>query len=118
MNTVDLLKEFAKINNIENAKMYEFLRKYEYPKTIEELVNLPTDMLNHHRFFSRIDDPLQTFIRDKISKDRYETIDLKRVVSSLENYLCDYDSESDRVYAKEIENYLIKSKFGSIVYDW
>ena len=142
MNTVELLKEFAKEQGINVAEVDKFLSKWNSPKTLDELLNLPKNLLNHVSYISYLDDPLKSFIGDEIWWERYMTIDLHRVVDvlldrkwDLVRDLVDEDVHFDEIdfdaltiedeevkerleELKEVEKHIINIKFGSVVYDW
>jgi len=142
MNTVELLKEFAKEQGINVAEVDKFLSKWNSPKTLDELLNLPKNLLNHVSYISYLDDPLKSFIGDEIWWERYMTIDLHRVVDvlldrkwGLVRDLVDEDVHFDEIdfdaltiedeevkerleELKEVEKHIINIKFGSVVYDW
>jgi DNA-binding transcriptional MerR regulator len=127
MNGIELLKEFAKEQGIDVKEVDKFLSKWENPKTLEELMQLPHDMLNHESYITWLGEPLKSFICDDMWNDRYETIELDTVVDILQDriYGVEEDDEiseekREKLLAKykEIEQYIIDTKFGSVVYDW
>lgn len=127
MNGIELLKEFAKEQGINQSEVDKFLSKWNNPKTLEELMQLPYDMLNHESYITWLGEPLKSFISNDMWNDRYETIELDTVVDILQDRI--YDAEEDEDISeeerekklaryREIEKYIIDSKFGSVVYDW
>ena len=119
----DLLLEFAEENNIPKEKVAEFLRKKNDISTLEELENLPTELLNHISYISYCPEPLRSYISDRMWVERYMTIDLERVTDCIRDDM-EYDdngepidSENNRELQKIIDC-MIKEKFGSVVYDW
>lgn len=142
MNGIELLKEFAKERGISEAEVNKFLSKWDNPKTLDDLMQLPHDMLNHESYITWLGEPLKSFICDDMWNDRYETIELDTVVDILLDRKCDLLSgivgddvdfddididsleiEDEEIKAKlkryqEIEQYIIDTKFGSVVYDW
>jgi len=121
--SVELLKEFAVSQGIDTKEVYKFLKKYDNPKTIDDLLAIPDNMRNHIDFITWVEDPLKSFLTDDMYCERRETIDLDCVLDILadrEEYL---DVEEDGYEAKlkkyqTIRQYLIDTKFGSVIYDW
>lgn len=122
MDTIDLLKEFAKEQGIDVKEVNKFLSKWDKPKTIEELLAIPDSMRNHIDFITWVEDPLKSFLTDDMYCERRETIDLDCVLDILadrEAYLDEEDDyEAKLKHYQAIRQYLIDSKFGSVVYDW
>lgn len=136
MDTVELLKEFAKEQGIDVKEVDKFFKKWDSPKTINELLALPENLLNHVSYISYLDEPLKSFITDEMWCERYMTIELERVVDTLYDRIYnlvndDFDEDDienlkidDEEKQKELEElkvivqYVIDTKFGSVVYDW
>jgi hypothetical protein len=140
--TIDLLKEFAKTQGIDVKEVDKFLKQYDNPKTLDELIALPNNLLNHYSYIGDVKDPLYSFIKDDMWCERYQTVELDTVVDIVldrkyglvQDLLgddvdfdeVDYDSleiEDEEIKQKldnllKIEKYLIDSKFGSVEYDW
>ena len=140
MDTVKLLKQFAREHGINHFEVDKFLEKFSNPKTLEDVINLPHDMQTHHNFISYVGEPLKSYIMNRIyDGNRYETLK----VDSLVDYL--YDSAYDLLDAdnmdidgvgfenlqtsieeskEELENlkaiaqHIVKTRFGSVVLDW
>jgi hypothetical protein len=125
MDAITLLKEFAQSKGISEKEVLEFLSKYDNPQTIEDLLKLPHDMLNHEPYISYLEEPLKDFIKEHIAYDRYETIDLEQVIDRINDIKYDLEEDEDEKdneemleTLKEVEKQIISSKFGSVVYDW
>lgn len=117
MDSTGLLKEFAKEKGIDEKEVDRFLARRQNPRTLEAVKQLPHDLLNHVRFISYLDECLQSFISYEMWCERYKTITLDDVLDKLEPMLEEAEGE-ELEKLKEIESYIITSKFGSVVYDW
>lgn len=116
MDTVTILNEFAAAQGINKSEVDAFLSKYNSPKTLKDLSKLPTDMLEHISYITRLEEPLKSFI-EEYDNERYETIDLEEVIDWLEE--SKYDAGEDQMKKfKAIEEQILKMNFGSVVYDW
>lgn len=123
MNMVEAMEEFAKKHGIDTDEVDIFLERFESPTSLEELMTFPHDMLEHTKYATWIDDTIQKFIDCEIPKNRYETITLKRVVETLEHMKSeldeeDEDYEKDLKKIKKVEEAVLDTKFGSVVWDW
>lgn len=121
MNSVDLLKEFAKRHNIDNKEVEDFLKLMNEPKTIEELLELPYDMLNHYKYISYVEEPLREFIvGDGDNFEKYETITLEVVNELLRKAYLSLQTDDTELLSelREVHACIVKTKFGSVVYDW
>lgn len=140
--TIDLLKAFAKSQDIDVTEVYEFLKQYDNPKTLDELIELPNNLLNHHSYIGDVEEPLYSFIKDDMYCERYQTVSLDTIIDvvldrkyDLVQDLLDEDVDFDEVdydsleiedeeVKKQLDNYLniekylVESKFGSVEYDW
>lgn len=123
MNMVEAMKEFAKEHGIETYEVNKFLKRFKNPTTVEELMTFPHDMLEHVEYATYLNDTIQKFIDCEIPKNRYETVTLKRVVEEL-NYMKSQLDEEDEDYEKDlkkirkVEEAVLDTKFGSVVWDW
>lgn len=123
MDTVEMLKEFAKEHGINVKEVNKFLSKWDSPKTIDELLSMPDIMRNHIDFVTWVKDPLKSFLTDDMYCERREVIDLEcvlEIIADREDYLDEEadDYEEKMKHYQEIRQYLIDTKFGSVVYDW
>lgn len=138
MNGIELLKKFAEENGISDSVVSKFLSKFNNPKTMDELLELPSDMLEHVSYISYLDEPLKSFIKDNMWCERYMVIDLERVLDCLYDSLYsvvlddvdiddvgienleakDEESKSELKKLQKVAQYIIDTKFGSVVYDW
>lgn len=119
MGVAEILQEFAKEHNINTSEVNKFLVKYNTPKTLEELLQIPTEMLNHSAYYVYLDEPLQEFIGERMGCERYQTVTLERVVDRLKDAKADAEGDEDTLEElAEVEQCIIDTKFGSAVYDW
>lgn len=140
MDATQLLKDFAKSQGIKSEEVDKFLKQFNDPKTLAEVVALPYDMQHHETYVTWLDEPLQSFIMDDwYDGGRYETLTVDGIV----DYLCDrmydlvYDDTDDLInidiqtvtakdedskeqleYLKSIAQSIIDTKFGSVKIDW
>lgn len=139
MSVNKLLKEFAQLHNIDGKEVDKFLSKYDNPKTLNDLVNLPEEMRKNIDYITWVSEPLQSFISDEMWCERHMRHDLDEVIDCLYdriyNLLDEDDLDIDDVGVEnlttddenkkeELEGYLavakclVDSKFNSVVYDW
>jgi len=133
-NSVELLKLFAKSQGINVEEVYKFMDSFGEPKTLEELANIPNDLLEHYDYISSVPQPLKDFISDEMYPERYQTIDLDQVLEIIDDRRYNLqDEDPDSYYRKrlteeqiadklknldEVEQCVIDNKFGSVEYDW
>lgn len=121
MYAVALLKKFAESKGIETKEVDKFLSDMSEPKTLDELSEMPTDMLNHIGSISWVEEPLKSYIKDEMYWERHMTITLDDIINSLEDdrYNAEEDGKPELlVELDKIEKFVIESKFGSVVFDW
>lgn len=130
MDAIQLLKEFAKQHGIDEKKVHTFLNQYNNPQTLEELCKMPHDTLTHIAYITYVEEPLQAFIKDEMYIDRYQTVTLEDVLQMLDEKRGDVEEELEDEFIeqeeyeekmkeyKEIEEYILKTKFGSVVMGW
>lgn len=137
--SIELLKEFAKAQNIDLKEVDKFISQYGIPKTLGELVELPKALKEDVDYISYVGEPLKSFIQDEMWCERYMTIDVERVAECLADRIYELlDSEEIDVWEaeiaslttddeskkdeleklKEVSQYMLDTKFGSVVYDW
>ncbi|UGO46171.1 hypothetical protein PQE74_gp088 [Bacillus phage vB_BanS_Chewbecca] len=135
--TTKLLKDFAKEQGINVNEVDKFLTKRSTANTLDELLKVPEGLLNHVEYITWLGEPLKSFISNDMWNERYETISLDTVVDCLHDRICDLvdvdldevdiqdlkiedDEESQKQLEKyqKIAQYIIDTKFGSVVYDW
>lgn len=148
MNSFQLLNQFAKEHGISEEEVNEFANKISNVNTLNELGNLPKDMLTHYKYKDELRDKmLKEYIGEFIT-NRYETKTLDDIMDSLldefyviaENYkkilqVYDYEefereiveldisimSDEDKKKIERLLNIrqaIIDNKFGSIKWDW
>jgi len=123
MDMVEVMEEFAKEHGIETDEVNKFLKRFKNPTTLEELMDFPHDMLKHTKYATFLDDTIKKFIDCEIAKNRYETITLKTVMKELNHRKShldeeDEDYEKDLKKIKKVEEALLATKFGSVVWNW
>lgn len=139
MDTIDLLHEFARTQDIAPEEVTAFLNSYEKPKTFEQIMDLPHDMQTHYTYISSVPEPLQSFISEELYCDRYETLSTDRVVDHLldeiysllkeehddieevgiANLTTDVIADTEQLEKlKAIAQQVLDIKFGSVVMDW
>jgi hypothetical protein len=143
METVKIMKEFAKEFGIAPSEVDKFMEKRFTPKTLDDVMSLPYDLQNHVKYISWLDEPLYSFMKEYYDGQRYETIEVDRVVDRLYDRIYDlidsdefdaedvfeegFDIDELRLDAKkkaELERYIgiaehiITTKFGSVTMDW
>ncbi|UGO50980.1 hypothetical protein PQE70_gp127 [Bacillus phage vB_BanS_Nate] len=135
--TTKLLKDFAKLHGININEVDKFVVERSSAKTLKELLKVPEGLLNHVDYITRLGEPLKSFISNDMWNDRYETIELDTVVDCLHDRISDLiDVDLDKVDIKDLKieddeesqkqlekyqkiaQYIIDTKFGSVVYDW
>lgn len=129
MNSIDLLKAFAKEQGISLKEVDRFLEQFNKADSIKDLLKMPKDTLNHIHYISYISEPLRGFIEES-EYSRYETISLQDVAEKLLESMEYFEDElnkgniSKENYEeeikpfKEIEKQILNEKFGSVVNDW
>jgi hypothetical protein len=132
MNGIDLLRKFAKEEGIDPKRVDAFLNKFNNPQTLEELMELPHDMLKHFNYINDVDGPLYEYLK-KRECHRHEVITLDDIADSILDNKYYYESKIEEgkvdneempVIAEKLAKYekiikqLIQIKFGSIEYDW
>jgi hypothetical protein len=127
---ISLLREFAKKEGIDLKRVDAFLRKFNNPQTLEELMELPDAMLKHFDYIGDVKDPLYSFIKEEFELNRREVLDLERIADSILDNKYYYESKLEEGKMTEnqvrlkLDKYdavikqLIEIKFGSIEYDW
>ncbi|UGO47928.1 p22 protein [Bacillus phage vB_BanS_MrDarsey] len=135
--TTKLLKDFAKEQGINVNEVDKFLTKRSTANTLDELLKVPEGLLNHVEYITWLGEPLKSFISNDMWNERHETISLDTVVDCLRDRIYDLidvdldevdikdlkiedDEESQKQLEKyqKIAQYIIDTKFGSVVYDW
>uniref|UniRef100_A0AB39C7C9 Uncharacterized protein n=1 Tax=Bacillus phage KoopaTroopa TaxID=3234046 RepID=A0AB39C7C9_9CAUD len=136
--TTKLLKDFAKEQGINANEVDKFLTKRSTANTLDELLKVPEGLLNHVEYITWLGEPLKSFISNDMWNERHETISLDTVVDCLRDRIYDLiddvdldevdiqdlkiedDEESQKQLEKyqKIAQYIIDTKFGSVVYDW
>lgn len=124
---------FAKANGLGSAEVNAFLNDYENPKTLDDLAKIPNGLLNHYTYISDPDKAIYDFVKEEMYCDRYETIGLETIVDCLydrfydatgsdlgESKVDDFEGEERKDAEKliAVRDALIKTKFGSVTYDW
>jgi hypothetical protein len=132
MDGIQLLRKFAKEEGIDPKRVDAFLSKFNNPKTLEELMELPHDLLKHFDYIGDVQDPLYSFIKG-FDLNRCEVVDLDRIADNIldNKYYYEQQLEEDECTIEEakkakakLEKYeaiikqLIDIKFGSLEYDW
>lgn len=141
MSVENILKEFATLHNIDLKEVNKFMERYNNPKTLNGLINLPESMRKNIDYITRVDEPLKSFISDELWCERYMTKDLDDVVDSLydriyyllrdenpdldldvvgvENLTTENEDKKEQLEKlKAVAKSLVEQKFNSVVYDW
>lgn len=129
MNGIELLRIFAKEEGIDSNRVDAFLNKFQNPNTIEDLMKLPHDMLNHFNYINDVDGELYEYLKSR-DYNRYQVINLDSIADSIHDNMWYVKSKLEKGTISEeearteidkyeaIERQLINLKFGSIEYDW
>ena len=130
MDATELLKAFARSQGIDIKRVDKFLNKFNTPKTLEELMGMPHDLLNHEDYITSIKEPLKSYIKEELDPSRHETITLERLGEALlddisytktkfsEGKISEDDYLEKIEHIEEVKKEAIRIKFGSVEYDW
>jgi len=133
-NSIELLKLFAQSQGIDIREVDKFMNSFDTPKTLADLANLPTDLLEHYDYITHVPQPLQDFISDEMTPEKYETVDLDQVLECIDDRRYHLEDEDPNGYYRkkftdeeiaeklknlvEVEKCVIATKFGSVENDW
>lgn len=121
MNDLKLLYSFAEEQGIDKTTVDKFLSKWDNPTTIEELLEVPEELLTHHDYISTLSGALRDFIVEDLEMMRYERINLESVTELLADHR-GYEEENGKdeeklKFYEEVEKQILADKFGSVTYD-
>lgn len=129
MKTIEYLKLFAQEQGIDVNEVSRFLNKYKNPQTLDDLLAMPSDMLNHLRHTTDLDEAIKEYIF-AFNPRRYETIELDRLVDDLrdnmnyhkyrfeEGKMPQVEFDEKMKLLRAVEQKMIETKFGSVVINW
>lgn len=121
MDSKLLLTLFAKENGIDEAKVVKFLKKFEDPTTLEELLQYPQDLLNHKKHIGFLSGIMEQFLEQYVCPERHETVTLQKMVDTIVRVRKQAHAEQDKnelAIMRRVEREIINEKYGSIKYDW
>lgn len=131
MDATSMLYDFARAEGIDSKRVDAFLSKISNPQTLDELVELPYDMLKHFSYINDVKDPLYSYIKDTFELYKCEVLTLDRLADNLldnkhycERHLQDGNILESKRMKEKLDKYeaiikqLIQIKFGSIENDW
>lgn len=111
-----LLMEFAESQGVPKQEVIDFLNRKKDISTIDELSELPSELLNHIDYITWCPEPIKTYINENMWTERYMTITLDRVLDSIFDEI-EENNEGNSELQRVVDS-LIENRFGSVVYDW
>ena len=143
LETTNLLKEFAKEKGIDEKEVDVFMEKRNNPKTMKDIIDMPSDLTKHYSDLFELPKILNTFVKKEISYiSRNEIIDSDRfvevwcdcvyhIMEDTDDYLEDLTLEQIEElkpeleektelmnFYKEVAKAIFEEKFGSFKNDW
>lgn len=121
LETKLLLMLFAKENGIDESKVDRFLKKFEEPKTLEDLLQYPQDLLNHKEHISYLSKTMEQFLEHYVCPSRHETVTLQQMVDTIFRVRKQAHQEQDKnelSIMRRVEKEIVHEKYGSIKYEW
>ncbi|WP_442638009.1 DUF7020 family protein [Rossellomorea marisflavi] len=143
LETTKLLKEFAKEKGIDEKEVDVFMENRNNPKTLNDIINMPSDLTKHYSDLFELPEILNAFVKKEIDYlSRNEIVDSDRFIEiwcdstyhimgdtdddlwdftleQIEELKPEFEEKTELMnFYKEVAKAIFEEKFGSFKNDW